>query len=168
MWVNMDRLDFVDTLLYSEEVAMVKYRELFDYMYKRLADGEQCDNTLRLTKRFAEQHDLSFGELSQVLEGMGGYCDCEVLMNAADGIPAQDRIGQESFKTPQQIAVEQGLFCHCRVNGKPVSWQEAVIARKAGLLVEWYVPCSKDDPLALPDLNRAIESSPRAPTPKKG
>jgi hypothetical protein len=104
---------------------MVTYRELFDYLEQRLVDGERCDNTLRLTKRFAEQHDLSFGEPSQVLEDMCGCCDCMVLVNAAGRIPVQDIIGQESFRTPRQIAAELGLFCHCRVDGEPVSWQEA-------------------------------------------
>jgi len=48
-----------------------------------------------------------------------------------------------------------------------VSHEEAVNAAKAGLLVEHSVPCSKDDPHARPDLNRAIrvlhESTPRKP-----
>lgn len=125
---------------------MVTYQELFGYLEKRLAGGEQCDNTLRLTKEFAEKHDLSFGELSQILEGMGGFCDCQVLLNSAATIPAQDCIGQESFKTPWHVAVELGFYCH-------LSHEEGVDASRAG---QW-VPCSKDDPDAMPDLNRAIK-----------
>jgi hypothetical protein len=139
----------------NDDVAAVTYQQLFEYLGKRLAAGEPCDNTLRLTQEFAIRHGLSFGELSQTLEGLGGYCDCEVLLNAQDRIPDRDRIGQESFKTYPQIAVEQGFFCHSRVDGKPVPWQEAVAAEKAGLFVEWFVPCTKDDEFAFLDLNRA-------------
>ena len=39
-------------------------------------------------------------------------CDLAVLLNAAAKIPPEDRIGQESFKTPRQIAVELGFYCH--------------------------------------------------------
>ena len=55
-----------------------------------------------------------------------------------------------------QIAIDIGLFCHCRVNGKPVSYEEALSAKRAGLMVQWHVPCGKNDPYAMPDINRAI------------
>ncbi len=134
----------------------VTYGDLFAHLERQLEGGEKCDNTLRLTKEFAEQHNLSFGELSQVLEDMSGHCDCEVLLNAECRVPPGDPIGQESFKTPRQIAVEQGFYCHCRVDGKPVSHEEAVKAAQAGSSVEYWAPCTKDDPHAMPDLNRAM------------
>lgn len=93
---------------------MTTYGKLFRYLKQEFAKGDECDNTLRLTKLFAEQHKLSFAELSEVLMGMGGYCDCEVLLNAAFRIPPQDHIGKESFKTPLQVAVEMGLFLQGR------------------------------------------------------
>lgn len=134
----------------------VTYGELFRHLKQQLAGGKTCDHTLRLTKKFAEKHDLSYGELSQVLEDMGGRCDCEVLLNAAQKIPPEDSIGQGSFKTPRQVALEQGFYCHCRVDGKPVSFRDAENAAKAGLAAEFWIPCTKDDPHAMPDLNRAI------------
>ena len=140
----------------NDDVAAVTYRELFGYLEQRLAAGEQCDHTLRWTQEFADSHGLFFGELSQIFEGLGSHCDCEVLLNAAPKIPPQDPIGQESFKTPRQIAIDQGLFCHCRVDGKPVPYPEAVAAAEAGASVELHVPCAKDDSYAMPDLNRAL------------
>jgi hypothetical protein len=135
----------------------VTYGDLFAHLEQQLAGGEECDHTLRLTKEFAEQHDLSFGELSQVFEDMSGRCDCKVLLNAEDRIPPEDPIGQESFKTPRQIAIEQGFYCHCHVDGKPVSFEEAVKAAQVGSSVEYWVPCMRDDPHAIPDLNRATQ-----------
>jgi hypothetical protein len=136
---------------------VLTYGSLFDHLEQQLTGGETCDHTLRMTKKFAEEHDISFGKLSQILEGMSGFCDCEVLLNAARKIPARDIIGQESFTLPRQLAIEQGLYCHCRVNGKPVSFEEAVKAAQAGLSVEHWIPCAKDDPHAMPDLNRAVK-----------
>ena len=134
---------------------MVKYRKLFAYLKKRLAGGEECDHTLRLTKEFAEKHKLSFGYLSEVLQGMGGYCDCEVLRNAADKIPPRDLIGEECFKTLRQIAIKQGFYY--REDGEPASEQEAMTACQAGLLFELHVPCRKGASYVYPDLNRASE-----------
>jgi len=130
---------------------MTKYGELFDYLEQELGKRDACDNTLRLTKLFAEQHDLSFAALSDVLMDMSGYCDCEVLFNAEFQIPHQDHIGQESFKTPRQVAVELGFFC------RPASHEEIVKASQTGLKPPSWIPCAKDDPNAIPDLNRAIK-----------
>src|SRR4051794_20321206 len=86
---------------------------------------------------------------------MGGYCDCEVLMNAARRIPVAERIGQETFKTPTRRAIEEGWYCNCRVNGLPVSFRDAIAAKESGLAVEWHVPCEKSEPHAYPDVGRA-------------
>ena len=139
---------------------MTTYHDLFTFLDHKLTHGERCDNTLRLTKEFAASRDLSFGELSQILEETGGYCDCEVLSNAAERIPASDVIGHETFQTPTRRAIEQGWYCHSRVNGQPVSLDEAMAAKGSGLTVEWNVPCGAKDPYAMPDRNRAITTPP--------
>ena len=130
---------------------MTTYGELFDHLKQNLNSGEGCDNTLRLTKLFAEQHNLSFASLSEVLMGMGGYCDCEVLVSEELHIHDQDQIGQESFQTPKQVAVDLGLFC------RPPSDEEIVNASQTGLTIGSWIPCAKDEPNAIPDLNRAIK-----------
>lgn len=139
---------------------MPTYGDLFDYLTSR-PEGEEprtCDHTLRFTKQFAEAHDLCFEDLSRILGEMYGYCDCEVLMNAAFRIPPEDVIGKETFKTPVQIAIEKGLYCNCLVDGKPASHAELVAAGRTGRKVEAWVPYGKDDPHAMPDVNRAIAS----------
>ena len=45
------------------KLRMVKYRQLFAYLGRRLANGEQCDDTLRLTKEFAKNTAFSLGNL---------------------------------------------------------------------------------------------------------
>lgn len=133
---------------------MKTYGDLFDYLDRRLERCD-CDNQLTHTTRFAEENGLFFGELAQRLEDMGGYCDCEVLMNAAADINPEQVIGEETFVTPRQYAIEHGLYCHSRVDGIPVSFGDAVAAKHAGRTVEWHHPCGKDDPFASTDLNRA-------------
>lgn len=138
---------------------MPTYANLFGYLTSLLKDEAMggCDHTLRFTKQFAETYKLSFEGLSRILEETGGHCDCEVLLNSAHLIPHDDVIGKETFKTPVQIAVERGLYAHCRVDGQPVSLPEALAAKEAGRKVEMWVPCGKDDPHAMPDLVRTIE-----------
>ncbi len=101
-----------------------------------MAAGCACDNTLRLTEEFAEKHDLSFGDLAQILGEMGGYCDCEVLLNAEERIPGDEVIGEETFQTPYGVAIEQGWYCRFNVDGE-------------------CVPCSEADLYSMLDLNRA-------------
>jgi hypothetical protein len=128
----------------------VTYGDLFDFLRNEL-DHRPCDNTLHHTKAFAEQHGLFFGELAQTLNDFGGYCDCEVLLNvfARGVIDTSVGIGQESFKTPVQYAIDNGWYCTCRVTGEPGSAEES---SSAGA----WIPCKGDDPFAVPDLNRAI------------
>ncbi len=139
---------------------MSTYGDLFEYLTSQ-PEGEEprtCDHTLRHTREFAEMHGLSFEDLSRILGETGDFCDCEALVNSAYQIPHEDVIGKETFKTPVQIAVEKGLYAHCRVDGQPVSFPEALDAKEAGRKVEMWVPCGKDDPHAMPDVNRAIAS----------
>lgn len=40
-----------------------------------------CDNTLRAAREWAAAAGLDWDELRAGLEGRGGFCDCEVLLN---------------------------------------------------------------------------------------
>jgi hypothetical protein len=71
---------------------MTTFGELFDYLNNKLSAGENCDNTLRLTKAFAKQQRLDVDELTEELERCGGFCDCEVLLNAMMLIPCDRHI----------------------------------------------------------------------------
>ena len=127
------------------------YGNLFTYLcHRRFDNGIECDGTLRLTQEFAEKHGLFFEHLAQVLGDMGGYCDCEVLLNAEPRIAADQVIGQETFMTPRQVAIERGLYCRYANDDELLSCQ------KAG--TGCYVPCAEDDPGAMLDLNRAAVS----------
>lgn len=128
-----------------------RYKQLFKYLGSRVS---ACDGTLQMTQEFAEERGLSFGELSQILEEMGGYCDCEVLLNATERIPPDAVIGEETFQTPYRVAIEQGWYCRFHVDGAPADPREVRGAREAGRTVE-CVPCSKEDLYATLDLNRA-------------
>ncbi len=116
-----------------------KYKHLFGYVTRQMMSGRDCDNTLRLTHEFADRHGLFFGELSQILEQMDGFCDCEVLLNVDGRIPDDEVIGEETFQTPKQLATERGWYCRYDEDGT-------------------LVPCSEADAGALLDLNRAAVS----------
>lgn len=49
--------------------------------------AEGCDNTLRAARQWAEGAGVAWSPLQGQLEGNGGYCDCEVLLNVA---PAEE------------------------------------------------------------------------------
>jgi Protein of unknown function (DUF2695) len=53
-----------------------------------LRDG--CDNTLRAARRWAAAAGLRWPPLREELEGNGGYCDCEVIMNVLEVPPEPD------------------------------------------------------------------------------
>ncbi len=131
----------------------MKYDDLFNDLHDKLSHGS-CDHTLRHAKAFAEVHGLHFGELSDVLQDMGGYCDCEVLINAAGRIDGDEEIGKETFATPTPYAIENGWYCHCLVGGTPASFEDAVAAKDTEVAVKWHVPCEKDAAHSSPDLNR--------------
>ena len=54
---------------------------LFDMLHGELA-LEKCDNTLRLVKRWLKEQKLPFEPVEAWLNENGGYCDCEVVLNA--------------------------------------------------------------------------------------
>jgi hypothetical protein len=132
-----------------------RFADLFAYLHSTLR-RHPCDHTLKHTQEFARANHLYFGELSQMLEDCGGYCDCEVLLNAARRIPGKEIIGAERFRPPRRLAIEREYYCHCRVAGIPVPLEEAVAARESGAAeVEFWVPCGIDDLYAEPDYKRA-------------
>lgn len=64
-------------LLTLEQVA-----SLFDYLETQLEETD-CDHSNRHTRKWLEMHiaDADRDAVLAEIEDMGGYCDCEVLMN---------------------------------------------------------------------------------------
>lgn len=63
-------------------LSLEQVESLFEYAESQLEESD-CDHSRRHTKQWLaahipqEQHEAVLAEL----EDMGGYCDCEVLMN---------------------------------------------------------------------------------------
>jgi Protein of unknown function (DUF2695) len=57
-------------------------RSLFRYLNETIA-LQGCDNTLHHAQSWAEAHGVPWGRLARALRGLGGFCDCEVLMNVS-------------------------------------------------------------------------------------
>jgi Protein of unknown function (DUF2695) len=53
---------------------------LLDHLDQQLP-GAGCDHTLRLTRRWATDHEIDGERLAESLSHFGGGCDCEVLAN---------------------------------------------------------------------------------------
>jgi hypothetical protein len=146
----------------NDPSRVITYGELFEYIESQIEqEGAKCDKTLQHAKQFAEMHGLCFEGLSDILANTGGNCDCKVLLNSIANIPEEEVIGIETFTAPMRIAIEEGFYCHCHIEGAPVAFSKAMAAKEAGQKVEMWVPCNEDDPHAMPDLNRAVARNSR-------
>jgi hypothetical protein len=56
--------------------------QLFGHLDTSLAKG--CDHSLRFTRAFLHEKQLSEASIVPWLGEYGGYCDCEVLANVAE------------------------------------------------------------------------------------
>lgn len=57
-------------------------RELFEYLEEQL-DNSCCDHTLRYTEQWLKDNisqEMIESVITEITD-MGGYCDCEVLLN---------------------------------------------------------------------------------------
>lgn len=63
-------------------LSKTRVEKLFDYLETQLA-ADPCDHTLRRTEQWLRDH-LPQEKIQLVIteiKEMGGYCDCEVLLN---------------------------------------------------------------------------------------
>lgn len=51
---------------------------------RRAVDDDGCDHTLKATEAWIAQHAVAREPVIEWLKENGGYCDCEVVANAAD------------------------------------------------------------------------------------
>lgn len=96
----MNLVDDVESELRSTSAALVAVHEdecLFCYL-GRMLPAHGCDGTLRFALCWARSRRLPVPGFRRWLNGNGGYCDCEVIMNVFDagreGCPAPDGSGQ--------------------------------------------------------------------------
>lgn len=71
----------------------VSYGTLYEYL-DRAVTTSGCDCTLKHARNFAAQHGLPYDALRRRLEKHGGFCDCEVLFNVTEYIPANEMIAE--------------------------------------------------------------------------
>ena len=62
-------LDDVDNLLSSVESSI---------------RDSGCDHSLRFTKQWATEREINWGDLVDILEANGAFCDCEVVLNITE------------------------------------------------------------------------------------
>ena len=110
------------------------YGTLFTYLKTRIRQKESAE-PFHFVREFSDLHGVDADALTPILKDFGGYDDLEVLFNVLGRIPEEAQIGTP-VETPEQYAVQNGLFC----------------MRADGGLVE----CSADEPDSEPDLNRAV------------
>ena len=66
----------------AADLTEPRERECLACFVVRMLDEFGCDNTLRFAARYRDLRAPRAKALERRLGGMGGYCDCEVLMNA--------------------------------------------------------------------------------------
>lgn len=67
----------------ESSVASADLRRLVDHL-ERLLSSQQCDNSLTHTRRWARREGLSVRAVVAAVEGRGGFCDCEVVLNVTE------------------------------------------------------------------------------------
>src|SRR5215469_16467728 len=79
-------------------LSAVQFSELYDY----LASEPTCDHTLRYTLDWMkEQHIQDIQANIEKMVDLGGYCDCEVLLNVDPDTWEERR--EESITSPDAI-----------------------------------------------------------------
>lgn len=58
-----------------------QYRSLLNFVEEMLA-MQGCDNTLAHSETWARAHKVGWAKLGRALRSLGGFCDCEIGMNA--------------------------------------------------------------------------------------
>lgn len=64
----------------ASPLTRVALAQLFEALERELSRCN-CDNTLRLTAQWLSDHDHDIASAYLWLRRLGGYCDCEVLLN---------------------------------------------------------------------------------------
>jgi Protein of unknown function (DUF2695) len=54
--------------------------DLLDYLAEELGK-QSCDHTTRHAEQWAESHGIDWAELAGGFQELGGYCDCEIVLN---------------------------------------------------------------------------------------
>lgn len=109
--------------------------DLFDHLAR---DGARCNTTLRETVEFLQKRGLDVGRIVTWLEGHGGYCDCEIIMNVyntfgtllddEDLDPATD-VPEESLIEVFNFEKEWHRIATLKRAGPPKNWLEEEAAR---------------------------------------
>ena len=70
-------------------IDVQQFRSLLHYIDEMCA-LHGCDNTVSHAQTWARANDVAWAGLSRSLRGLGGFCDCEILMNVAPRDMADD------------------------------------------------------------------------------
>jgi hypothetical protein len=103
------------------ELTSVRADECLYCYVARMLDEHGCDNTLRFARFYRDQRAPAATRLEEVLEEMGGFCDCEIYANgitiARALRPRDDETGEwlEPETMPDCRGVGQGSTKSCDI-----------------------------------------------------
>jgi hypothetical protein len=86
---GMNAFKLVDVDDGNEPQEEFKWFELFDFIEENDYDG-YCEHELKAVQMFCNDNDLDFDEVKRKLHLAGGFCDCEVILNARNEIRGND------------------------------------------------------------------------------
>jgi hypothetical protein len=106
----------------AEQLTGVRDGECLYCYVARMIDDYGCDHALRFARRYRDQRAPSATGLEDVLESMGGFCDCEIFLNgvtlAGAPSPSDEETDEESLLPevlPECRGVERGSTRSCGV-----------------------------------------------------
>ncbi len=69
----------------ANPLSIPEAHALFGYIVGKLGDPDSnvCNHTLHHAREWCEANGADWPAIAELLRNHGGYCDCEVLMNAA-------------------------------------------------------------------------------------
>ena len=70
-------------------ISPAQFQSLLGFVDEMLA-MQGCDNTLAQAQTWARAHGVPWAALSRGLRSLGGFCDCEIGMNASTGQEPDD------------------------------------------------------------------------------
>jgi len=99
------------------ESKTVTMGDLFDYVEKKCDFHQRpglhgkttwtCYGDFRFTEEFCKAHNLDFEAVKEMLEGNGGYCDCEIIFNVVDDVSRETPLSSEEIKTTMRKGLER-------------------------------------------------------------
>lgn len=123
----------------DSEKTMTTWDELFDYLEEliKFGDGKTtplsatCDGTLKVTREFCKKYGLRYDVVERYVRSFGGYCDCEILLNAAEHLNGSipEKVSMDDIGPNDDELRPDDTWAFLAADGKP-GWTDGFKTRE--------------------------------------